>query len=126
MKNVFKGCLQVLALFLFSYGLNALTTILNIKIPGSIIGMILLFILLQTKVIKLSWIETGGSWLLAELLLFFVPSAVGIMQYQHLLMDNGLKILVIIISSSLIVMIGSGLLAEQLGKLGKRKEEKQV
>jgi holin-like protein len=126
MKNLLKGCLQVLALFLFSYGLNALATILNIKIPGSIIGMILLFILLQTKVIKLSWIETGGSWLLAELLLFFVPSAVGIMQYQHLLVDNGLKILVIIISSSLIVMIGSGLLAEQLGKLGKRKEEKQV
>ncbi|MED1203294.1 CidA/LrgA family holin-like protein [Heyndrickxia acidicola] len=126
MLKILKGCLQVLALFLFADALNALTTALNIKIPGSIIGLILLFILLQTKVVKLSWIETGGSFLLAELLLFFIPSAVGMMQYQHLLMDNGLKILVIIISSSLIVMIGSGLLAEQIGKLVKRKEEKQV
>ncbi len=112
--------IQILILCIFTYIMGEIATFLHLKIPGSILGLVLLFILLQMKIVKLKWIEIGGNWLVAELLLFFIPSAVGIIQYKHLLLDNGLKIIAVIFISSTIVMVCSGLLAE---KMAKRKEK---
>ncbi|GIN87696.1 holin-like protein CidA [Heyndrickxia sporothermodurans] len=120
MKKLLIGMIQILILCIFTYIMGEIATFLHLKIPGSILGLVLLFILLQMKIVKLKWIEIGGNWLVAELLLFFIPSAVGIIQYKHLLLDNGLKIIAVIFISSTIVMICSGLLAE---KMAKRKEK---
>ncbi len=44
---------------------------LGIPVPGSIVGIGMLFALLKCKIIRLEWIELGSQWLLAEMLLFF-------------------------------------------------------
>ncbi len=85
MKKLFIGVTQILLLFSYTLIMEKISALLHLKVPGSILGLILLFILLQTKVIKLKWIEVGGNWLVAELLLFFIPSAVGVIQYKQLL-----------------------------------------
>ncbi|MBP3038611.1 CidA/LrgA family holin-like protein [Bacillaceae bacterium Marseille-Q3522] len=115
------GMLQVFALLVFSLIMGKISELLHLKIPGSILGMILLFILLKKNIIKLKWIEAGSNWLLAELLLFFIPSAVGIIQYQDLMADNGIQIILIIFLSSLVVMITSGILAEVIARKGEKK-----
>lgn len=119
MKNIMKGILQVAVLMGFSELLNALVRWLHLPVPGSIIGIAVVFILLQTKVIKLEWVEIGANWLLAELLLFFIPSAVGIMNYIPMLEHDGVRIVAIVILSTILVMVSSGLLA---GMMAKRKE----
>lgn len=119
MRNIMKGILQVALLMGFSELLNVLVRWLHLPVPGSIIGIALVFILLQTKVIKLEWVELGANWLLAELLLFFIPSAVGIMNYIPMLEHDGVRIIVIVILSTILVMVSSGLLA---GTMAKRKE----
>lgn len=119
MRNIMKGILQVAVLMGFSELLNVLVRWLHLPVPGSIIGIALVFILLQTKVIKLEWVELGANWLLAELLLFFIPSAVGIMNYIPMLEHDGVRIVVIVIFSTILVMVSSGLLA---GTMAKRKE----
>lgn len=119
MKNIMKGILQVAVLMGFSELLNVLVRWLHLPVPGSIIGIAIVFILLQTKVIKLKWVELGANWLLAELLLFFIPSAVGIMNYIPMLEHDGVRIVVIVILSTILVMVSSGLLA---GTMAKRKE----
>jgi len=121
MKKLIIGFIQISLLCIYSYIMGALSEWLHLPIPGSILGLLFLFVLLQTKILKLKWIEVGGDWLVTELLLFFVPSAVGILQYKQLLFQNGIKIMLIIFTSSAIVMICSGLLAEHLSK---RKKEK--
>ncbi|PKR84119.1 CidA/LrgA family holin-like protein [Heyndrickxia camelliae] len=123
MRNFIKGFIQVAILVAFSYIMGKISNMLHIGIPGSILGIIILFILLKTKIVKLKWIEVGGNWLLAEFLLFFIPSAVGVIQYKSMLMDNGLKIISIIILSSALVMTCSGFIAE---KIMHRKEEKHI
>lgn len=50
--------------------MDLLARTLHLPVPGSILGMVVLFILLQTRVVKLRWIEVGAAWLLGELLLF--------------------------------------------------------
>lgn len=121
MVTIMKGMGQIILLCVFSLIMNKLVEVLHWKIPGSILGIIVIFILLQTKIIRLEWIELGAKWLLAELLLFFIPSAVGIIKYQHILVDNGVRVVFVIILSTVAVMACTGLLAN---KIAQRKEQK--
>lgn len=121
MVTIMKGMGQIILLCVFSLIMNKLVEVLHWKIPGSILGIIVIFILLQTKIIRLEWIELGAKWLLAELLLFFIPSAVGIIKYQHILVDNGVRVVFVIILSTVVVMACTGLLAN---KIAQRKEQK--
>ncbi|MBT2763760.1 CidA/LrgA family holin-like protein [Paenibacillus sp. FSL W8-0187] len=121
MINMLKGTLQVAGFMLLSLGMDQLAAWLNIGIPGSILGIVVLFILLETKVLRLEWIELGANWLLAELLLFFIPAAVGIMKYFPMLEAEGLQILAVVLFSTVIVMVSSGLTA---GFISSRKERK--
>ncbi|GAB6927673.1 CidA/LrgA family holin-like protein [Paenibacillus sp. JCM 10914] len=111
MGNVLKGSVQVAGLMLLSIVMNHVAAWLDIGIPGSILGIGLLFMLLELRIIRLEWVEIGASWLLAELLLFFIPAAVGIMQYFPLLKTTGIQITAVVLLSTLIVMSGTGLMA---------------
>lgn len=73
-----------------------------------------LFIGLQLKWIKLKWVETGAAWLLAELLLFFIPSAVGIVNYEEILNMKGIETVLLIAVSTFIVMGATGFTAEKI------------
>ncbi|WP_042208609.1 CidA/LrgA family protein [Paenibacillus durus] len=117
MRKLLIGMLQVGALTVFSLLMGKLSSWLHLPIPGSIIGMVLLFILLETGVIRLGWVEAGASWLLAELLLFFVPSAIGVIKYTSLLETDGLSLLAIILAGTFIVMTSSGLLTVLIFKV---------
>lgn len=120
-KNLSIIVLQVAVLFFISLAMNFLAKWLHLPIPGTILGIIVLFILLKMNVIKLSWIEQGANWLLAELLLFFIPAAVGVMNYMSLLEHDGVRILLVVISSTVVVMASSGLVATRISK---RKEHR--
>ena len=58
MINMLKGTLQV-AGFMLLLGMDQLAAWLNIGIP-SILGIVVVFILLETKVLRLEWIELGA------------------------------------------------------------------
>lgn len=116
-----KIVLQVIVLILFTLAMNALAQWLHLPIPGTILGIIVLFLLLKLKIVKLDWIEAGASWLLAELLLFFIPAAVGIMEYIPMLQNNGIQILIVVLSSTVIVMVSSGLIATRISRRKERK-----
>lgn len=97
------------------YLLGALTVKLTgWPLPSGMLGMAFLLIALYLKIIKLKWVEKGAGWLLAELLLFFVPSAVGVVQINDLFSTLGLKFLAIIILSTMIVMGATAFTAEKL------------
>lgn len=121
MKKLSVGLLQVAGLTLFSMLINTLTPYLHIPIPGSIIGMILLFLLLESGWIRLNWVEAGAAWLLAELLLFFIPSAIGVMKYSSLLEADGLQVLAVVLLGTFAVMAGSGLLTGAIYKMKERR-----
>jgi holin-like protein len=50
------GIAQIALLMVFSLLMDLLARTLHLPVPGSILGMIVLFILLQTGVVKLRWI----------------------------------------------------------------------
>ena len=86
---------------------SVLQNLLNLPIASGVIGFFLLLILLHTQRLKLENVEQGADVLLGELLLFFIPPVVGIIQYQELLIASGWKILFVIIISTAMVMMTS-------------------
>lgn len=116
--NKLLNCLaQILVFILLAVAGDALSHTLPIAVPGGIIGMGLLFILLKTNIIPVRIVEQGANLLIANLLLFFVPSAVGIIQYQSLFAADGIKLTIVIVLSTITVMIGTGTAVSVLEKV---------
>lgn len=87
---------------------------LRLPIPGNVLGMIILFILLLTGVVKLKWIDRAASFLLKHLVFFFIPITVGIMTLGSVFVKNGVAIIIIVIISAAIGIISTGQLAQLL------------
>lgn len=121
MKQLITGSLQVAGFMLISKLMDKLAELLHLSIPGSILGIVLVFILLETKVLRLEWMELGANWLLAELLLFFIPAAVGVMKYFPMLESDGIQILTVVLFSTVTVMVSSGLMATLISRRKERK-----
>ena len=62
---------------------------LHLPLPANLVGMVLMLTLILCRVIPLSWVRAGARWLLAEMLLFFVPAVVAVVNYAQLLMVDG-------------------------------------
>ena len=77
---------------------------LNLPIPGNIIGMILLFILLSTNVLKVEKVENLANFFLDHLAFFFIPAAVGLMTSFASLKGSILKIILLCILTTIIVI----------------------
>ena len=116
MQTVMKGIGQITLFCLLSLMLNYLVEQLHVPLPGSIIGIFIVFFLLQKKVLRLEWIELGANLLLAELLLFFIPSAVGIVKYKQLIVSNAPRLLLVIVLGTIIVMACAGLAATKISQ----------
>ena len=83
--------------------------ILAVFIPGSLIGMIILFILLTTQVIKYDFVDDVGEFFVNNMGFFFVPVAVSIMNYFGILAPIWWKLLLIIIISFFLTFVSVGL-----------------
>ena len=74
-------------ILLFSFIGEFLSLISPVAIPGSVIGMVLLFIALHFKWLKLNQVEEVGNWLTDNMAIFFVPAGVGLMTNFGILGD---------------------------------------
>lgn len=92
-------------------------------IPGSLIGMILLFILLKTKVIKYEWIDSLSEFFLSNMGFFFVPAAVSILEYFEVLAPIWPKLLLIITISFFITFASIGLSVKLTLYIAERKKK---
>lgn len=70
---------EIMYILLYSFLGELISKIFKISIPGSVIGMILLFLSLQFKIINLERIENSGNFLVNNLAILFIAAGVGIM-----------------------------------------------
>ena len=54
---------------------------LHLPLPANLVGMVLMLTLILCRALPLSWVRAGARWLLAEMLLFFVPAVVAVVNY---------------------------------------------
>jgi holin-like protein len=91
-----------------------------IVIPGSIMGMLILFILLNTKIIKLEKIEDVSDFFLKNIGIFFIPPGVGLLASWGIIKQNGLVILLTTVISTITVITVTGIVVDRLVLLKKK------
>lgn len=89
----------VFGICLISMGIEA---VLPFSFPASVIGMIVTFVLLLFKILKLKHIKTFSDFLLGNMAFLFVPAGVNIINYLSVLVDNILPLLVICVVSTVL------------------------
>ncbi|GLO42811.1 MULTISPECIES: CidA/LrgA family protein [Pseudomonas putida group] len=97
------------ALFLLG---GQLATWLGWPIPGGVMGLALLLLLFASGVLKPAMLQLGAGWLMAEMLLFFIPALMSLLDYGALIRDEGWRILLVIAVSTLMVMVVTALTVE--------------
>lgn len=118
---------QLMIIILFSFLGEIINYIVPLAIPASIYGMVLLFIALYTKIIKLEQIEETAEYLLSIMLIFFVPAAVGIMDTFFEYQNSMLKIILIVILSTIVVLSVTGLVSQLVIKItNKNSKHKKI
>jgi len=94
----------------------------KLPLPGSIIGMIILFTLLCTGIIKVTMLEDISKFLLEHLSFFFIPAGVGLLAYMEILKANILYILAIATITTILVMVVTGHVVQFLATRRKSNE----
>lgn len=79
-----------------------------VNIPGTIVGMIILFLLLQFKIIKEETIKDVADFLLNNMAIFFVPAGVSLINSLGLIGDNLAVLLLSVTVATMIIMVATG------------------
>lgn len=92
----------------------------GLKLPASIIGMLLLTLLLQLRIVKLEWVRGLTDFLIANLGFFFVPPGVALMLYFDLIKAEIVPIVAATVLSTILVLLVTGHTHQVVSK-GERK-----
>ena len=115
---------EFMLIFTINYVGILLSKILHLPLPGTILSLLLLFLMLQFKVLKLEKIENAGNFLLLNMTIFFMPPTVKIIDSYELLEKDLFKIIVIIIVSTFLTMGITGKVVQLMIDLKERKGKK--
>ncbi|MCP3027196.1 CidA/LrgA family protein [Halobacillus sp. A5] len=118
--KLLKIIIQIAVLYGIYFLGEGIRSLLNIPIPGSIIGLLLLFTALSLRIIPVEWIENGARFILVYLPLFFIPATVGVINYPDFLSWTGVLLAGIVSLSTLATMTAAGMVSQYFQN--KRKE----
>ena len=95
---------QIGLLWLLALAGGALARATGAPLPTGVVGLAVLLLLLLTGGVRLPDVRRGAAWLLAEMLLFFVPAVMALLDHPEFFGILGLKILVIILAGTAAIM----------------------
>ncbi|PTE62159.1 CidA/LrgA family protein [Staphylococcus epidermidis] len=113
-KFVIKLILQLALIMLITFIGTEVQKLLHIPLAGSIVGLMLFFLLLQFKIVPESWINVGADFLLKTMVFFFIPSVVGIIDVASNITMNYILFFIVIIIGTCLVALSSGYIAEKM------------
>lgn len=97
--TVLFGCLALGDFVVWATGL---------KLPGSIIGMLLLAAFLQLGWVKLRWVKSISDFLVGNMGFFFVPPGVALMLYFDVIAAEFWPIVTATLVSTVLVLVVTG------------------
>ncbi|MBQ0125422.1 MAG: CidA/LrgA family protein [Clostridiales bacterium] len=114
---------QTLWILFFTFAGETLHAVLKLPIPAAIYGLVLLWLALTLKIVKLEWVKDAGHFLVGILSVLFICPAVGLMNSWSVIRENWLPICVIITASLLLTFFVSGYVTKAvMGKAGEKHE----
>lgn len=128
LEKLIKILISLALLFGMLYLGKLVVYFFPIGIPDSIVGMLLLFACLVSKIIKVEWIMPSGRLLTRYMTLFFLPICVGLIEHTQTLTQHFNALVLSNILSTTFSLVAVGLFAQWVfarsAKNSKKRERK--
>ena len=122
--NAMKYLYQAGIIFLFTFSGEALAKLIPFPVPAAIWGLLLLFLALCVKVIRVEQIRECGGFLVALLPVLFVAPTVNLMEQAQALLGNLPAVLVVIVVSTLLTFLVSGRVTQAVRRRMEEAEDR--
>lgn len=93
-----------------------LVSLTGVRLPSSIVGMLLLTLFLKLGWVKLKWVQGLSDFLVANLGFFFVPPGVALMLYFDVIQAQFWPIVIATVVSTVLVFVVTGLVHQKVRK----------
>ena len=114
--------LQIALIVVFWLAGETLSRMLGLPIPGGVVGMAIVYVLLASGLLRLASVRRGADWFLAEMLLFFIPAVMAILEHREMLGWLGLKIAAVIVVGTIVVMAVTALTVDLMHRWSESRE----
>ena len=115
-SRVLKCLIGFGILCFIQYACNFFIKIASIPFPAPILGIVVLFALLQFNIIKREWIKDICEFMLKYMPLLFVPLSVGIVAYYGIIEKNFLPILINVVGTTTLTLLLTAMFVENVIK----------
>ncbi|QYK04556.1 CidA/LrgA family protein [Shewanella zhangzhouensis] len=115
-KRASLTLLQAAAICLLAWLAHALVLYLALPVPGGVVGLGVLLALLSLKWVPEKALQAGAAWLLGDLLLFFIPPVISVIQYEAMIEQYGARMLGFLVAGSVTVLLGTGWVVDKAFK----------
>lgn len=119
-----KYIIQFLIIAAFAFAGELLHHFIPLPIPASIYGIVLLFIALEFRWVKVSDIRETSSFLIAVMPIMFIPAAVGLMDSWLEVKSSIWAYAAVTVISTFVVMGVSGAVTQGVIRHGRKNKEK--
>lgn len=113
-----KYLTQFLIIMGFTLLGEALQRLIPLPIPASVYGLALLFAALCLKIVKIEQVKETGAFLTSIMSVLFVAPAVGIAEDWHMVSDQLVPIMLLVVGSTVLSFGISGRIAQALMRKG--------
>lgn len=129
MNNLIKN----ISAFFISFGLiygclllgRLVAKYLPFTFPESIIGLIILFLLLETKILKLEWITPAGNLLMKHMAFLFIPAAVGMVSFLNEVYQSATVILLNVFLGIVFIILVVGRAFQHLAETPEERKHRK-
>jgi holin-like protein len=123
LKNIIKIIAQASLLWVIYYLSTWVVKFFHIPLPGSVLGMIVLFAMLSAGAIKEQWLTAAAAPMLKHLTFFFIPIAVELMEWGGLFRQKGHLLFLPLVVSTLAALAVTGGIVQLMMKSKHDKKE---
>ena len=113
---------QFLLIALISLAGEALRALIPLPVPASVYGMVLMFLLLFTRVLRVEQVKGAASFLIEIMPVMFIPAAVGLLDTWEALRPIFGPLLFIVVVTTVLVMAVTGRVVQRVARKGEEAE----
>lgn len=94
---------------------------LPLPIPASIYGLVILFIALELRIVKIESVREVSKFLIEIMPMLFIPAGVGLIESWGVLKPILMQVTVIVVVSTIVVMAAAGRVTQLVIRIQKKK-----
>jgi holin-like protein len=120
-RKLLRLSVQISMLWALSIAASALAAYLPIAVPPGVIGLVILFAVLASGIVKLAWFEQGAELLVRHLGLFLIPYAVSVLAIGEALAASAAALVGTLVLSTIVGIAVTGWTAQLIAQRHARR-----